>query len=118
MKEVCATCKRPFTKRRSNAENKYYWKIVVGILAEETGYSDKEMHEILKRRFLTEHRIVRGKKGEVIQMETDGSTAGLTTVKFEELMSQIRIWASRDLSIYIPSPNENVNAAERISNKE
>ena len=96
-------------KSRSNNQNRYYWSVVVGILSEETGYDANEIHEMIKRKFLTEHRIVKGKKGQVLQLDVDGSTTDLDTKQFEELMSKIRIWASRDLSIYIPEPNEETN---------
>ncbi len=36
-----------------------------------------------------------------------GSTATLSTVEFERLMSEIRMWAS-DQGVFIPEPNEEI----------
>ena len=103
-------CKRcgysPSGKGRSSPQNKYYWSVVVNTLSEETGYELDEMHEIIKRKFLTQHKIVKGLKGQVLQMELSGSTSQLDTKEFENLMSRIRTWASAELSIWIPEPNE------------
>ncbi len=106
-------CKRcgysPSGKSRSSPQNKYYWGVVIQTLSEETGYEVNEMHEIIKHKFLTEHRIVKGNKGQVLQMQLSGSTASLDTKQFEDLMSRIRIWASKELSIYLQEPNEENN---------
>jgi hypothetical protein len=34
------------------------------------------------------------------------STSDLSTIEFEEYCSKIRMWASKELGVYIPSPNE------------
>ena len=101
----------PSHKERSNPQNRYYWGIVVESLSDHTGYDREEVHEIIKRKFLTEHRIIRGKKGEVIQVEVSNKTSNLDTKQFEDLMSRIRIWASRELSVFIPEPNEQLQEA-------
>ena len=98
----------PGGKQRSNPENRYYWGVVVQILAEELGYFKDEMHEILKRKFLTEHVLLRN-KGKEIAAERNRSTAELSTKEMEDFLSQIRIWASSELSIFIPEPNEVIN---------
>lgn len=93
-------------KARSNPQNRYYWGCVIQTLSDETGYDLNEMHEIIKHKFLTEQRIVKGTKGQIIQVSMSGSTTSLDTKQFEDLMSKIRIWASRELSIFIQEPNE------------
>lgn len=85
-------------KKRSNPQNKYYRGVVIEILSEYCGYTPDEMHDAIKYKFL--------KKQTDGKPLTFGSTAGLTTIEFEELMSKIRIWASSELSVYIPEPNE------------
>jgi hypothetical protein len=102
----CSRCGYEPSGKRSNPQNKYYWGVVVQTLSDETGYNLEEMHEIIKHKFLTEHRLVKGKKGEVIQMNMSGSTSKLDTKQFEDLMARIRIWASQELSIFILEPNE------------
>lgn len=95
-KEVEVTVKKP-EKKRSLNENSYYWKIVVPILADYFGYSESEMHEAIKYRFLIDN------SGKIPKI---GSTAKLTTVEFEKLMTDIRQWAAQEWQVYIPLPNE------------
>ena len=84
-------------KPRSNQENRYYWGVVIKLLSEHTGYSEDEMHDALRMLFLTD---------KTSKMPTLKSTALLSTVEFEEYMSQIRMWASTELQVYVPEPNE------------
>lgn len=84
-------------KLRSNSENKYYWAVVVALLSECTGYNPEEMHDALRMLFLKE-------KGR--GFETIRSTSSLSTVEFEDYLSKIRIWASKELACYVPEPNE------------
>lgn len=85
-------------KHRSDRQNRYYWGVLIAILAEHCGYTSEELHEALKWKFL--------------RVEADGplptvrSTTSLSTVEFEEYLEKVRIWASTDLDVYIPLPNE------------
>ena len=95
---------KPYRKR-SIEQNNYYWGGVVQTLSDELGYTPEEMHEVLKFHHLgTKKEVKRGDK--TIQLYMSGSTASLSTSEFEELMSKIRSWASRDLGIYIETPDE------------
>ena len=101
MSTRCKTCGRPQGKARSDKENSYYWPVVVGILAEEFGYSPKEMHEVLKmEKGLRQTVVVNGKRYEVAQ-----STTEYTTSEFESYLSQCRMWAGEQ-GCFIPLPNE------------
>jgi hypothetical protein len=89
----CPACgfvsKRKLTdKQRSSPQNRYFHGVMVPILAEHTGYTDSEMKGVIKWKFKIK------------------STAELSTAEFEKFMSAVRMWASRDLSCYIPEPNE------------
>lgn len=75
-------------KHRSNAENSYFHGVVLPILSEHTGYDVYEMKGIVKYRF--------GVK----------KTSSLTTAEFEKFMSDVRQWASYELSCFVPTPNE------------
>lgn len=92
-------------KIRTNPENRYYHGIVIKILANELGYFPDEMHEIVKHKFLKEI-ITHTVNNKTIFIEKIGSTAELSTVKFEDFLSKIRTWAAVDLGIFIPLPNE------------
>lgn len=105
----CSRCGyEPSGKNRSLSQNKYYWGCVVQIISDELGYTKDEVHEIIKHRFLSENRIIKGKTGEV-HVSLSKSTTELDTKQWEDLMSQIRIWASQTLGIYIMEPNEQIN---------
>lgn len=43
---------RTHRERRSNEANRYYWGVVVALLAEEFGYEKEECHEVLAMHFL------------------------------------------------------------------
>lgn len=88
---------RKWKKRRTDNQNKYYWGVVVPILCESLGYSDEEMHEALKWRFL------RNKERE--KLPTVKSTAGLSTIEFNNYIDEIVRWASQE-GIIIPDPNQ------------
>ena len=87
-------------KHRSIAENNYYWGVVIPILCEWSGYTEDEMHDSLKEKFLYEFDERTG-------LARIGSTANLTTEEFEKLMTHIRMWASEQ-GVFIPLPNEEI----------
>jgi len=90
---------------RSNVQNNYYWKCIVQVLAEELGYFNDEMHDILRTKFLNEWEMVEinNKK---IGLNKIVSTTSLNTKEFENYAEQIRIWALSDLGIRLMLPNE------------
>jgi len=106
-------------RERSNEQNAYYWHVIIGDpggefrkgtgLCGELGYTSEEMHEILKYKFLTEIReLVREKEGVKTKklIIVPLTTTDLSTIQFEDFLSSIRAWASNELSIFLPAPNE------------
>jgi hypothetical protein len=83
---------------RSDAQNKYYWAVVVGLLAEHCGYAPDEMHEALKWKFL--------RREAESALPTVRSTTSLDTAAFEDFLAGVRAWAATDLGVNIPLPNE------------
>ena len=94
--------------KRSNAQNAYYWGVVVPLVQE--GVRDmgekltaEQIHEMLKRECL---------KGELVNTETGHivnfarSTTGLTTVEFMDFVDDIHQFAAEFLNLQIPDPNE------------
>lgn len=82
---------------RSIQQNKYYWSVICKLISDHTGYTSDEIHQILAEQFLS--------------YEKDGrsfvkSTTKLKTTEFETYMEECRRWASVELQIYIPLPNE------------
>ena len=84
-------------KQRSKDQNNYYWGVVIETLCEYTGYTPDEMHDCLKRKFLKSMEDQFG-------FEHTQSTRSLTTTEFEEYIENIKIFASVELSCYIPDP--------------
>ena len=92
-----------YSKKRSNTQNRYYHGVVLKYLAEATGFSPGEMHEVLKAKFLPYERANRV-TGE---MQTFGhSTTELNTAEYEEFLENVRVWAINYLDCLIPLPNE------------
>ena len=87
----------PVRKSRSNAQNSYYWAILVKYISDETGYSEDETHAKLAYKFL----LVQDSKTPYVR-----STTTLSTIEFEEYNEKIRQWASSFLSLSLPLPNE------------
>lgn len=86
-------------KTRSLNENKYYHAVVVKLIADYCGYSPEECHEALKWHFL---RVYSDKKH---VPPTVKSTTELSTSEFELFCSEVRMWASKELGLFIPEPN-------------
>jgi hypothetical protein len=95
-KEVAITLEKYF-KNRSVKENNYYRGCVLETIKEYTGDDKDSLHIFLKQKFLKE----RGNICDKIK-----STKTLTTVQFEKYLSDIRMWASQELSLYIFLPGE------------
>ena len=88
---------------RSLKQNKFYWKYIVGILADELGYDKDSMHETLKAKFLREpHDTIPG----VFRVK---STTELSTIEFIQYYKEVQVWAADFLNIYLPDPNEHLD---------
>ena len=95
--KVCEILK-PARKPRTTSENSYYWGVIVEMVAEETGMTADEAHNAMKILFL--------KKRINEKLFTIRSSATLNTLEFEEYVENCRRWASMELGLYIPLPNE------------
>ncbi len=96
-----------YKSSRSIEQNRYYWGVVIDILANELWYTPEDMHKEIKKKFLIWNELF--KQLEKQQQElllTAVTTTTLNTKQFEELMTNIRQWSSIKLSINIPTPNE------------
>ena len=90
-----------YKKKRSNPQLRYYFAVPVKILSEHLGYHVDEMHDLLKHMFNPKMIDVKG-----YCVEIGGSTGDLKTDEMEDYLSRIRMWASSELNVYIPLPNE------------
>jgi hypothetical protein len=87
-------------RTRTNRQNAYLWAIPYKLLADYTGYSTEEVHEICKRKFLARHYEIAGE-----DIDATATTTKLTTIEFSEYAEAIRLWGA-NLGLNIPEPNE------------
>jgi hypothetical protein len=83
-------------KSRSLSENAYYWGVVLKLISEHTGETVEDLHDHFRVRFL-----MHGEK-----FERPRSTTSLSVAEFEEYLAKIRLFATQDLNVFIPLPNE------------
>ena len=89
------------SKKRSLPQNKLYW-LYLACIEKETGNLSSDLHEYFKDKFLKKQLIeVLGK-----QIIKEASTANLKTVAFNEYLENIVIFASTELSIKLPNPDD------------
>lgn len=93
---------KKYRNTRSQHQNAYYWGVVVNILSKELGYDSDEIHEILKAKFNTKKTIL--PNGE--EVEHVDTTTNKDTYEFNLYIEEIQRWASQELGIYIPDPEE------------
>ncbi len=97
---VCPSCgcELPQPKKRSTAQNALWWRYMT-ILGGELGYTAEEMHDACKLKLLGREDLGTG-------LTIIGSTKGLDTQGFTNLIDALRRWSLESLNIYLPSPEE------------
>lgn len=91
----------PIKRGRTNPQNNWYWGVLVAMIADEMGVLPDQAHEMLKWKFLKVGVEYKGKRYEVAK-----SSANLSTKEFGDFCDRIRDWASQELNLYIPAPDE------------
>lgn len=106
----------PEFKKRTNAENRYYFGIIVkhaaACFSEAEGrtYSPEQAHERLKLELNYGYVEMTNKiTGETKTEKVPLTTANLSTVEFENYLSECRVFLNEWFGVYVPMPNENVN---------
>lgn len=84
--------------QRSNKQNKYYWKVVIGYIADDLKWLPEEVHEAFKQKFLMDYSTP--------GLQRMRSTTELSTGEFEEYTERCRQFGAEFLNIQIPLPNE------------
>lgn len=91
---------------RSVQANAYYWGVVLKALAEHTGYTADEMHDVCKAKFLSKHLALQNGNGEIVgEFVLGGSTRKLKTNEFYDYVEAIRQWAAANLDCDTPDPD-------------
>jgi hypothetical protein len=91
----------PFKRNRSLQQNNLYWGWI-GMIAQETGNGNEDIHEWLKRRFLAPSFVTVGNETQEIRR----STTKLNTKEMSEYMAQVEAWAASELGIVLPRPED------------
>lgn len=85
------------TGKRSYNQNSYLWGVVYKVIADNTGSSENELHEIFKRMFLPPEFI----SWKETQIKVPGSTSKLDKIEFGNYIERIRAEVA-NLGIIIP----------------
>lgn len=91
-----------FKKERTTAQNRYYFGVVVPMMADCYGDSKEEFHAYLKEKFLMPKKVtING-----FTFDVRPSTKDLSTVDFNAYIELCCQHAAQDMQLYIPPPNE------------
>lgn len=103
--EVVVTVEKKHATR-SLDQNAWYWSQVVGLVAQHTGYTPDEIHEIYKAKFLPKELTFADGNGEIQgSFVIGGTTTRLNKLEFAEYCERIREWAAESLDVNIPDPD-------------
>jgi hypothetical protein len=92
--------------RRSVAANRYYWGIVVKLIAQETGQDPQDIHDDLRDRFLRKTVTYVDRRTGLIQERTfSRGSSGLTVSEFYEFVEHARLFAAEFFGMRIPDPD-------------
>ena len=89
---------------RSLSQNALMWKWVsdvVGIISDHSGQDKDDIHDFFKQKFLTPKFVHMA--GEVVKRY---STKNLKKNEMSEYMEKIYAWASVELGVRLPTPND------------
>lgn len=92
---------RRYRARRSPAQNRYWWGVVIAHMTLCWACSPDDAHDRVCLEFLPNAREVGGKP-----LVTPGSTSGLDTAQFNKLIEAVVQYAALEHGVYIPAPNE------------
>lgn len=93
------------TGRRSGIQNNWLWGVVYKVIADHTGYTENEIHSIMKKKFLPKKfKLWKGQ-----EIEVENSTTGLSKVEFGEYVDRIRAEVA-SMGVVIPNPEEKADA--------
>ena len=93
----------PIYQQRTDRENRYYWGVVIKTLCEFTGYYSHEMHNVLLIMFAKIGSDVDeyGREFHIVE-----STAGMSSIRKEKYLEDIRTYFLTDYKLRIPEIGE------------
>jgi hypothetical protein len=93
----------PEEERRRQRANKYYWGVVLKMMAEECGHTADDLHELMKLRHNSK-LVVEPLTGEEVKIAQ--STAKLTIPEFSVYLERVMLDGSEWLGIVFPEPSK------------
>jgi hypothetical protein len=85
---------------RSQQQNRFYWSVIMQTLADHTGHSPDELHEICKAKFLPKQLAMTDGNGEIVgEFVIGGTTTTLSTEQFRDYCDRIMAWADETLGM-------------------
>ena len=86
--------------KRTISQNALYW-LWLTCIEQETGNSRNDLHELFKSMFIIpESKFIFDRSVEI------RTTTNLDTAKFKQLLDQVQIFASTELAITLPDPDD------------
>jgi len=103
--EVVVTVEKTHATR-SQAQNAYYFGVIVATVSDCSGYTTNESHEMLKALNLPTELAERGVNGRLLNgMVIGGSTAKLNKLEFGEYLKSCVQWIAETFSVAVPDPD-------------
>jgi len=88
---------------RTEQQMRYYWGVVVKLIADYTGNDTETIHEFLKDKFAPRKVITIKEEARTVA----GCTHDLFKENFfEDYVDHIRVWAAHTLQLVIPDPHQ------------
>jgi hypothetical protein len=92
---------RPFEERRHDRANRYYWGVVLKMMAAESGASADDLHEQMKQRHNSKIGVDL-ETGEEIKIAQ--STAKMTVQQFSDYIEAVMLDGATYLGLTFPEP--------------
>ena len=102
---------RPFEETRRGRANRYYWGVVLKMMAAESGFSQTDLHEVLKLRH-NGKSIVNPTTGQEIEIAQ--STTNLTVQQFSDYIEACMLTGAEWLGLTFPPPRESEEYREAV----
>ncbi len=94
----------PYRSVRSLSQNRYYWGIVVKMIADQTGSDSDSVHEDLLYECFGEEKYT-GVSG-ITRTRPGQRSSSMNTAEFCTYVEWCQRWAAEFLGLYIPDPGE------------
>ena len=107
-------CFESIFQTRTLKQNRYYWKFIIRVLAEETGKTKREMeHELLIENACVNH--YRDEENKVVyEVER---TSGMDSMRMEKYLEDCRAYALVQYDVYLLAPREVIQDALDLHGK-